>query len=121
MKISFSLVSFLALVWGTSAFVPALSPAAALRNSALYSLPNPEDPVLQAAIAEVRAAASEFSDETVHFANRWVDNMLEGKMNGLAAGLLDECVLDDSEKCQRYSKALTELDLLLGVGATEQY
>ena len=120
MKISFSLVSFLALVCGTSAFVPMTRPTLP-STTALNSLPNPNDPELQAAIAEVRAAASELSDETVYFANRWIDNMLEGRMEGVAAGLLDECVLDDSEKCQRYSKALTHLDHLLGVGATEQY
>lgn len=52
----------------------------------------------------------------------WIDNTLAGKMEGTAAGLLDECVLDDDEgKCEKFSNALTKLDSLLGVGAGEQY
>jgi hypothetical protein len=47
--------------------------------------------------------------------------MLEGNMEGQAAGLLDECVLDDTDNCENFSKALKKLDDLLGVGAGEQY
>jgi hypothetical protein len=39
----------------------------------------------------------------------------------MAAGLLDECVIDNGEKCQRFEEALKKLDSLLGVGAGEQY
>ena len=52
----------------------------------------------------------------------WIDRTLEGKRDGTAAGLLEECVLDDDEgKCERFTNALTKLDNLLGVGAAEQY
>jgi len=51
----------------------------------------------------------------------WIDKMIEGNMDGTAAGLLDECVLDDSDKCENFSKALSKLDGLLGVVAGEQY
>ena len=47
--------------------------------------------------------------------------MIDGNMEGTAAGLLDECVLDDSDKCENFSKALGKLDNLLGVGAGEQF
>ncbi len=47
--------------------------------------------------------------------------MLNGQMENVSAGLLEECVLDDSDKCRRYSEALTRLDNLLGVGAGVQY
>eukprot|EP00546_Thalassionema_frauenfeldii_P018210 CAMPEP_0178907426 /NCGR_PEP_ID=MMETSP0786-20121207/7366_1 /TAXON_ID=186022 /ORGANISM="Thalassionema frauenfeldii, Strain CCMP 1798" /LENGTH=94 /DNA_ID=CAMNT_0020579227 /DNA_START=188 /DNA_END=472 /DNA_ORIENTATION=- len=83
---------------------------------------NGEDSEMQAAIAEVREAASAFSDETSHFANVWIEKMLDGTQEGTAAGLLEECVLDDnSEKCLRFEKALSKLDSLIGVGANEQY
>ena len=52
----------------------------------------------------------------------WVDRMLEGNVEGTAAGLLEECVLDDEGgKCEKFSNALEKLDKLLGVGAGEQY
>eukprot|EP00578_Thalassiosira_sp_NH16_P001350 CAMPEP_0181134706 /NCGR_PEP_ID=MMETSP1071-20121207/32234_1 /TAXON_ID=35127 /ORGANISM="Thalassiosira sp., Strain NH16" /LENGTH=108 /DNA_ID=CAMNT_0023221249 /DNA_START=162 /DNA_END=488 /DNA_ORIENTATION=+ len=79
-------------------------------------------PELEAAIADVRDAASAFGDETAHFANVWIDRKIEGNQEGTAAGLLEECLLDDDEgKCDRFSKALAKLDGLLGVGAGEQY
>ncbi len=60
----------------------------------------------------------------IHYLSRsgWVDRMIEGNMQGTAAGLLEECVLDDDDgKCQKFSDALEKLDKLLGVGAGEQY
>ena len=51
----------------------------------------------------------------------WIDNMIAGKMDGTAAGLLDECVLDESDSCEKFSKALSKLDGLLGVVAGEQF
>ena len=51
----------------------------------------------------------------------WIDKMIAGEMEGTAAGLLEECVLDDSDRCEQFSKALTKLDGLLGVVAGEQY
>lgn len=53
----------------------------------------------------------------------WIDRTIEGKRDGTAAGLLEECVLDDDDegKCERFTNALTKLDNLLGVGAAEQY
>lgn len=48
--------------------------------------------------------------------------MLDGNMEGTAAGLLEECILDDDGgKCEKFSDALQKLDKLLGVGAGEQY
>lgn len=119
MKIS--LLAFLSVLAVATAFAPA--PITLRTTTSLFDAPtlNRDSPELQAAIADVRAAASEFSDETLHFANVWIDRMLEGKQEGVAAGLLEECVLDDSEKCQRYSAALTKLDTLLGVGMQEQF
>ena len=103
-----------------SAFVP-VSQIAIRPCLSLYAV-NGENPELQAAIAEVRDAASEFGNETQHFANTWIDKMLDGKQDGMASGLLEECLIDDDqEKCQRFEKALKHLDSLLGVGATEQY
>ena len=81
-----------------------------------------QSPELDAAIAEVRECAAAFGDETAHFANVWIDKMLEGNQEGMAAGLLDECLInDDSDKCARYDKALKNLDSLVGVGAGEQF
>ena len=80
------------------------------------------DPELQEAIAEVREAAKAFGDETSHFANTWIDKMLEGKTDSMASGLLEECLIDDDgEACRRFETALKKLDSLLGVGATEQF
>lgn len=105
------------------AFVPPSSVAAApSRSSSSLSMSKVTvTPELEAAIADVRSAAAAFSDETAHFANAWIDKMLEGNMEGQAAGLLDECVLDDTDNCENFSKALKKLDDLLGVGAGEQF
>lgn len=79
-------------------------------------------PELEAAIADVRDAASAFGEETAHFANVWIDKTLSGNMEGSAAGLLDECVLDDDDsKCDQFTEALRKLDRLLGVVVGEQY
>lgn len=52
----------------------------------------------------------------------WIDRTIDGNREGTAAGLLDECILDDDEgKCERFSNALSKLDGLLGVGAGEQF
>ena len=53
----------------------------------------------------------------------WIDRTIEGNMVGTAAGLLEECVLDDDEegKCERFTSALAKLDGILGVGAGEQF
>ena len=83
---------------------------------------NPDDPELASAVAKVREAASAFSDETAHFANVWIEKMLAGQQEGMASGLLEECLIDDDdEKCQNFETALKELDSLLGVGAGEQF
>mmetsp|Transcript_17261 Transcript_17261/g.24430 ORF Transcript_17261/g.24430 Transcript_17261/m.24430 type:complete len:124 (-) Transcript_17261:301-672(-) len=112
----------LSLTPSSMAFVPA-SPhvASPLRTSSLSMAKLEMTAELEAAIADVRACAAEFSDETAHFANIWIDKMIEGNMEGTAAGLLDECVLDDSDRCENFSKALSKLDGLLGVVAGEQY
>ena len=110
----------LASIATVNAFAPL--PTLSQITTSLSAASSPtNDPELADAIADVRAAAKAFSDETEHFANMWIDRMLSGEKEGVAAGLLEECVLDDSEKCQRYSDALTHLDHLLGVGAAEQY
>ena len=81
-----------------------------------------QSPELDVAIAEVRECAAAFGDETAHFANVWIDKMLEGKQEGMAAGLLDECLINDAaDKCAKYDTALKKLDSLLGVGAGEQF
>ena len=121
MKILCSALSLLSVLSLTSGAAFVQAPAFRTRTFVSASAVNVQDPTLQATIAEVREAASAFGDETVHFANVWIDHMLEGKIEGMAAGLLDECVLDDSDKCRRYSDALTKLDELLGVGTKEQF
>mmetsp|Transcript_16687 Transcript_16687/g.27245 ORF Transcript_16687/g.27245 Transcript_16687/m.27245 type:complete len:123 (-) Transcript_16687:1405-1773(-) len=112
----------LSLAHSSMAFVPT-SPyvASPSRTSSLSMAKLDMTPELEAAIADVRECASAFSDETAHFANVWIDKMVEGNMEGTAAGLLDECVLDDSDNCEKFSKALSKLDGLLGVVAGEQY
>ncbi|KAK1742483.1 hypothetical protein QTG54_007048 [Skeletonema marinoi] len=112
----------LSLTPASMAFVPA-SPYVATpsRTSSLSMAELDMTPELEAAIAEVRECASAFGEDTARFANVWIDKMIEGNMDGTAAGLLDECVLDDSDKCENFSKALSKLDGLLGVVAGEQY
>ncbi|KAL3810396.1 hypothetical protein ACHAXA_004172 [Cyclostephanos tholiformis] len=80
-------------------------------------------PEIEAAIVDVRAAAAEFGEETAYFANAWIDKTIEGKGDTTAAGLLDECVLDDGDgdKCERFEKSLAKLVDLLGIGVGEQY
>ena len=81
-----------------------------------------QSPELDAAIAEVRECAAAFGEETAHFANVWIDKMLEGEQEGMAAGLLEECVIDDdADKCAKFDAALKKLDSLMGVGAAEQF
>ena len=124
MKVASSLVALLSAVSTASAFV-AVSPgqrSASTTSSRLYSSVTTRTPELQAAIAEVRECAASFSDETSHFANLWIDKMIDGTQEGMAAGLLEECLIDDdSEICTRYETALKKLDSLLGIGAGEQY
>mmetsp|Transcript_16101 Transcript_16101/g.23694 ORF Transcript_16101/g.23694 Transcript_16101/m.23694 type:complete len:121 (-) Transcript_16101:519-881(-) len=113
------IVTILSLATYGSAFAPA--PVFRPKTTTLAAV-NGDNPEVVAAVAEVREAAGAFGDETAHFANVWIDKMLEGKQEGAAAGLLDECVLDDnSDNCQRFEKALSKLDSLIGVGAGEQY
>lgn len=48
--------------------------------------------------------------------------MIEGNGDTTAAGLLEECVLDDDDgKCERFEISLAKLDSLLGVSVGEQY
>mmetsp|Transcript_1043 Transcript_1043/g.2167 ORF Transcript_1043/g.2167 Transcript_1043/m.2167 type:complete len:127 (-) Transcript_1043:44-424(-) len=124
---TFALLTLFASSSSSAAFVaPSATtprpPAFFRLDMAAASEPSPE---LQAAIDDVRSCAAAFSEETAHFANVWIDKMLEGTQDGMAAGLLDECVLGDGdeaeEKCAKYEAALKKLDGLLGVGAGEQY
>mmetsp|Transcript_3988 Transcript_3988/g.8174 ORF Transcript_3988/g.8174 Transcript_3988/m.8174 type:complete len:121 (+) Transcript_3988:104-466(+) len=79
-------------------------------------------PELESAIDDVRACASEFGEETASFANKWIESKLAGTQDGTAAGILEECILDDDGgKCERFTAALEKLDEMLGVGAQEQY
>ncbi|KAL3769220.1 hypothetical protein ACHAW5_001952 [Stephanodiscus triporus] len=119
------------------AFVlPRAAAAASAARGASSPLPMSKGPAItpeiEAAIADLRAAAAEFGEETAYFANgtfgfvdvisTWINKTIEGTGATTAAGLLDECLLDDDEgKCERFENALTKLDSLLGVGAAEQY
>ena len=52
----------------------------------------------------------------------WIDRTIDGNQEGTAAGILEECLLDDDNgKCERFANALDKLDGLLGVGAKEQF
>jgi hypothetical protein len=119
MKITF-LAAIVAAVSSVDAFVSVVPSRQAVASLKAFAAPV-DDPELAAAIAEVRAAASAFSDGTEHFANLWIDRVLAGEQEGVASGLLEECLLDDGEKCQTFEQALRKLDSLLGVGAGEQY
>lgn len=113
-----TIIALLAAASSASAFVVPQTTASSIATS-LFAERSPE---LDAAIAEVRECASAFGEETAHFANVWIDKMLEGKQEGMAAGLLDECLIDDdADKCAKYDAALKKLDSLLGVGAGEQF
>ncbi|KAL7530798.1 hypothetical protein ACHAXR_003676 [Thalassiosira sp. AJA248-18] len=121
MKSIISLVAVALSVSSASAFVPQAA-APTMRARPLLMAKMDMTPELESAIADVREAAAAFSEETAHFANVWIDRMVEGKQEGAAAGLLEECLLDDDEgKCDRFSAALSKLDGLLGVGAGEQF
>lgn len=113
-------LSLLALVgvMHSSAFVVPTSSNKMSR--ALFATPQ-QSPELEEAINEVRWCAEQFSPETAHFANVWINNMLAGTQQGMVAGLLEECLLEDSQLCQRYEAALKRVDSLIGVGANEQY
>lgn len=120
MKSVTTIIAFLAAASSASAFiVPQTTASSVATRTRLFAEQSPE---LDAAIAEVRECASAFGEETAHFANVWIDKMLEGKQEGMAAGLLDECLIDDdADKCAKYDAALKKLDSLLGVGAGEQF
>lgn len=119
MKSAISLVAVALAFSPATAFVPQLAPS--VRTMPLMAKLD-MTPELESAIADVREAASAFGEETAHFANVWVDRTIEGNIEGTAAGILDECILDDDEgNCERFSSALSKLDGLLGVGAGEQY
>ena len=121
MKTAFIATILAALSSAGNAFVVPGVPTGR-QTIALGAVPNANDPEMVAAIAELRAAASDFSDETAHFANVWVEKMLAGEQEGMAAGLLDECLVDDdSAKCQRFQKALEKMDHLLGIVVEESY
>ncbi|CAJ1965918.1 unnamed protein product [Cylindrotheca closterium] len=120
MKFS-TIIALIASSAAVDAFAPTASYIQISRTSLAVAQSPPSDPELADAIADVRAAAKDFGDETEHFANVWIDRVLSGEHEGVEAGLLDECVIDDSDKCQRFEQALKRLDALLGVGAGEQY
>jgi hypothetical protein len=120
MKITF-LAAILAAISLVDAFVSVVPSRQSVASLKAFAAPV-DDPELTAAIAEVRAAASAFNDGTEHFANFWIDRVLAGEQEGVASGLLEECLLDDGvEKCQTFEQALQKLNSLLGVGAGEQY
>jgi len=120
MKSAATFVALLAAVSSASAFlVPQTASLAYEARTRLFAEQSPE---IDAAIAEVRECAAAFGEKTAHFANVWIDKMLEGRQEGMAAGLLDECLInDDADKCAKYDAALKKLDSLLGVGAGEQF
>ena len=120
MKSVSTIIALLSAASSASAFiVPQTTASSVATRTRLFAERSPE---LDAAIAEVRECASAFGEETAHFANVWIDKMLEGKQEGMAAGLLDECLIDDdADKCAKYDAALKKLDSLLGVGAGEQF
>jgi len=114
-----------------AAFVPPTRGAASSSSSSSSSLRMSKGggrlavtPEIEAAITDVRAAAAEFGEEAAYFANAWIDKTIEGSGETTAAGLLDECILDDdgdTGKCERFENALSRLVGLLGVGVGEQY
>ena len=118
MKAASTIIALFAAASSASAFV--VPHAGSTARTRLFA--GEQSPELDAAIAEVRECAAAFGDETAHFANVWIDKMLEGKQEGMAAGLLDECLINDAaDKCAKYDTALKKLDSLLGVGAGEQF
>lgn len=119
MKSVISLVTIALSVSSTAAFVSQTVPSIRAKPLMAKLEMTPE---LEAALADVRAAASAFGEETAHFANVWIDRKIEGNKEVTASGLLEECLLDDDHgNCERFSNALGKLDGLLGVGAGEQF
>lgn len=120
-RIYLSLFALVGVMAASSAFVVVpTSFKMSSRTMTLFATPQ-QTPELEEAIAEVRFCAEQFSPETAHFANVWINNMLAGTQQGMVAGLLEECLLEDSQLCQRYEAALKRVDSLIGVGANEQY
>eukprot|EP00980_Cylindrotheca_fusiformis_P016490 scaffold4914_cov108-Cylindrotheca_fusiformis.AAC.2 len=113
----------MAMVSSAGAFVPHPNIMPSHKAVAMKVSVTPVDgSELAAAISDVRAAASAFSDETEHFANVWIERVLAGEQEGMPSGLLEECLMDDGgEKCQRFEQALKRLDAMVGVGVGEQY
>ncbi|GFH60125.1 hypothetical protein CTEN210_16601 [Chaetoceros tenuissimus] len=122
-NITTSIVALSSLFFTTHAFAPSTK-SPFHRYSHIYAVAS-ETAEMQEAIADVRAAASAFGDETEAFANKWIDNMLSGQGKNSALGILDECIIDfesdSGEKCDAFEAALKRLDSILGVGANEQF
>ena len=106
------------------AFVPSSAVFSRVNRLSLSSVNDTlkQTPDIIAAIDEVRTCATKFGPKAATFANAWIDETLKGKQDGMAVGLLDECLLDDNEgDCERFEEALKRLDGLLGVSSNEQY
>ena len=120
-NVSIILCSLLLASVPVTAFVPSF-PRTARQVVVFASTIDTEDPEVQAAIEQVRKCAANFSEETAHFANVWIENMLEGKKDKTPAGLLEECILDDDAcNCQDFDAALKKLSSMMGVGSSEQF
>ena len=110
------------MVTSTFAFVPTFPVFSRVYLSAVNGDAPEQTSELIAAIDDVRSCAAAFSPETARFANSWIDKTLAGKQEGMAVGLLDECLLDDNaDLCDRFEESLKRLDILLGVGSKEQF
>ena len=116
------LISLLGIYGTGLAFVPSAAVFSRVNRLSLSPVTIKQTPEIIVAIDEVRTCATKFGPKAVTFVNVWIDETLKGKQDGMAVGLLDECLLDDNEgNCERFEEALKRLDGLLGVSSNEQY
>eukprot|EP00619_Florenciella_sp_RCC1007_P009622 CAMPEP_0205918654 /NCGR_PEP_ID=MMETSP1325-20131115/9939_1 /ASSEMBLY_ACC=CAM_ASM_000708 /TAXON_ID=236786 /ORGANISM="Florenciella sp., Strain RCC1007" /LENGTH=122 /DNA_ID=CAMNT_0053286205 /DNA_START=43 /DNA_END=411 /DNA_ORIENTATION=- len=116
MKLSISICTILSafLVRDVSAFVPGVRPTR-LSPRIQHLAAAEMTPEISSAADQVRACARKFGPETEHFANVWISQIMEGG-EAKMAGLLDECLVDDSSQdCQEFDSALKKFGILMGI------
>jgi len=66
---------------------------------------------LEAAAATAREAAAAFGEETSHFMDCWLDKVLGGESGSaeMPLHIIDECLVDDSERCQALEDAIKQV------------
>mmetsp|Transcript_55261 Transcript_55261/g.152147 ORF Transcript_55261/g.152147 Transcript_55261/m.152147 type:complete len:125 (+) Transcript_55261:172-546(+) len=116
----FVLFALLTFAMGACAFVPGYRQAqpstlAPSLRSALRLTAVKVTPEIEAQADVVRACARKFGTETEHFANVWINQIMEGGEPKMA-GVLEECLVDDANSdCQEFDAALKKFGILMGL------